>query len=107
MEQPTDEMVVATNAIQQHVRDFKGIRESRVRGEPLAVADDIPRPTLGDPADSYLRAHGYDLPSQLQVVHAYHTCDSVHEFVGKMSGFGMAEMESEWLWGVIVRGIAK
>jgi hypothetical protein len=96
---------VVTNVMQQHVRDFKGIKESRLRGQPLAVPDGILKPSLGVPADSYLRSHGYNLATQLQIIHAYLTCGSVDEFLKVVTGQGMAEMEAEWLWNEIVRGL--
>ena len=103
---PSDAGLVGSHVIQQHVRNLTGIQQSRWVGEPLVVADDIPRPPLGTRAEYYLRAHGYDLASQLQIAHAYQNSDSDVDFVNKMSNMGMAIMESQFLWDEIIEGMA-
>lgn len=95
---------INSNPIQQHLRNLAGIQGSRGVGAPLVVADHIPKPPLGHPAASYLRAHGFDLPSQLHIAHTYHSSGSAEEFATALSQKGMAIMESEWLWHEIVEG---
>jgi hypothetical protein len=103
---PSEAGSVGSHVIQQHLRNLTGIQQSRYVGEPLVVADDIPRPPLGTRAERYLRAHGYDLASQLQIAHAYQNSGSGVDFVNKMSDMGMAVMESQFLWDEIIEGMA-
>jgi hypothetical protein len=104
---PSEAGLVSSRVIQQHLRNLKGIQESRWVGEPLVVADDIPRPSLGARAERYLCAHGYDLASQLQIAHAYQDSGSSVDFVNRMSNMGMAIMESQFLCNEIIEGMAQ
>lgn len=55
---------------------------------------------LGEAADTYLNAHGYDANSRLHIMHAWRENghSGLADFVLDLCGKGMPMSEVEWLW---------
>lgn len=71
---------------------------------PRALQDqqDASRPVgIGAAADAYLEAHGYDAVAKLQIAHAYRSYFNAHGFINELCALGMAESETNWLYGYI------
>ena len=57
---------------------------------------------LGEAADRYLDAHGYDAGAKLHFAHAYRTSNTIDEFVTYLCSKGMPRAEAEWFFDYIL-----
>jgi hypothetical protein len=56
---------------------------------------------LGEAADAYLNAHGYDANSRLHIMYAARENSGLADFVAGLCGKGMPMSEAEWLWHLL------
>lgn len=87
--------------VYQYCRDLDHIYNVRHRPSPEQDIVVLGR-SLGHIVDSYLVSFGYDLASRFAVFDAYIASRNAAEFVGRLSGRGLAERELLWLWEYIM-----
>jgi hypothetical protein len=84
--------------IYQHVRNFSGIVATLLVPALPPFETDIQPPSVGPVLDSYLRMHGYNLPTHFMIAEAILEAPTSAALVKALCTQGLARLEVEWMW---------
>ena len=83
------------------MQNLRGIIETRYYYTPLGVHVHSGRDLLGTHATRYLSAHGYTGSAIQTIIEAWNASTSEHNFALRLSEYGLALAEGQYLWHLI------
>lgn len=90
-----------TQQVYQYKRDLNGICGRR--SCPALVEVELPCPSLGGTADSFLISFGFDVESRGAIFSARAASSSAEEFVDRLSRHpAFSDQELRWIWDISV-----